>query len=619
MIQYLINNFKKTVQDLKTHKAASLDEWREWTSNGVFLSALILLPVAVLFTLPSFLAENRYDILVFDGMIFIILLIRLTYKWGSHRSWMVIWLILLFIMTTTFFITLGPHYARSAWLLFFTIMAAIFFGGRVGAAAVLINVIMLFSVYFLTGPENEAWVAVHAEPFAKYFMFVINANLIALFPTLLVSFMLARLDQTYGEQLQSMQDLEEKNQQIQQAEKTLKESETRYRTLFESAGDAIFVLKNDTFIECNQKTLGMFGCSRSDIINHSPVEFSPPVQPDGKNSKEKAMEQITNAIKGIPTIFEWQHKKLDGTLFFAEVNLNKVDFVSENLILAIVRDITQRKKMEEMMVQSEKMLSVGGLAAGMAHEINNPLAGIMQTADVMSRRLSQVDMPANIKTAKEIGINMDDINAFMEKRGILHMAGVIRESGQRVAKIVENMLSFARKSNDAVSSHNLAKLLDKILEIAETDYDFKKQYDFKNIKIVKQYEDNLPIIPCEDVKIQQVMLNILRNGSHAMQNAMETDNGYTNPTFILKLSQNPRTNMLCIEIEDNGPGMTEKVCKRIFEPFFTTKPVGEGTGLGLSVSYFIITENHRGTMSVESTPGIGTKFIMNLPVDGKNH
>ena len=102
------------------------------------------------------------------------------------------------------------------------------------------------------------------------------------------------------------------------------------------------------------------------------------------------------------------------------------------------------------------------------------------------------------------------------------------------------------------------------------------------------------MIPCEGAKIQQVMLNILRNGAQAMQDSMETNKEYIDPKFILRLFQNKESNILSIEIEDNGPGMEEKVRKRIFEPFFTTKPVGEGTGLGLFVSYFIITENHNG-------------------------
>jgi len=122
----------------------------------------------------------------------------------------------------------------------------------------------------------------------------------------------------------------------------------------------------------------------------------------------------------------------------------------------------------------------------------------------------------------------------------------------------------------------------------------------------------MPLVPCEAAKIQQVLLNIFKNGAQAMQEA-----SIEKPIFIVRVSYEEVPKTASIEIEDNGPGMDEKTRKRIFEPFFTTKPVGIGTGLGLSVSYFIITENHGGTMAVESTLGHGAKFIIHLPLKGK--
>ncbi len=291
---------------------------------------------------------------------------------------------------------------------------------------------------------------------------------------------------------------------------------------------------------------------------------------------------------------------------------------------AVIRidDVTDKVRMEEMMIQSEKMLSVGGLAAGMAHEINNPLAGMMQTANVLTSRLTVENIPANERAAAKAGVTMDAIRAFMKARGVPRMVAAINQSGRRVADIVTNMLSFARKCDDRASTHGLAELLDKTLELAATDYDLKKRYDFRRIEIRKEYEDNLPPTPCEGAKIQQVLLNILRNGAHAMQEAAEENKREgrrcENPCFILRLSREPEIDRVYIEIEDNGPGMDEATRRRIFEPFFTTKPVGVGTGLGLSVSYFIITENHGGEMSVASTPGEGSTFRITLPVKGRD-
>ena len=187
----------------------------------------------------------------------------------------------------------------------------------------------------------------------------------------------------------------------------------------------------------------------------------------------------------------------------------------------------------------------------------------------------------------------------------------IMKSGIRIASIIENMLSFARKSDASFSTHDPITLIERTLELAATDYNLKKQYDFKNITIVKKYASNLPMIACESSKIQQVILNILTNGAHAMFKNLNV----SKPKFILRLQHETDSDMLRIEIEDNGPGMNEETSKRIFEPFFTTKPVGEGTGLGLSVSYFIITENHKGTMSVSSESGKGTNFILRIPLN----
>ena len=119
---------------------------------------------------------------------------------------------------------------------------------------------------------------------------------------------------------------------------------------------------------------------------------------------------------------------------------------------------------------------------------------------------------------------------------------------------------------------------------------------------------------CEGAKIQQVLLNILRNGAEAMQKA-----AIEKPTFTVRTRFEPEGGWVFIEIEDNGPGIDEATRRRIFEPFFTTKKAGEGTGLGLSVSYFIITENHDGEMTVESDPGKGARFIIRLPLNGAEH
>ncbi len=203
---------------------------------------------------------------------------------------------------------------------------------------------------------------------------------------------------------------------------------------------------------------------------------------------------------------------------------------------------------------------------------------------------------------------MEALACYMNNRGILKMIDSVMNSGKRAAKVVDNMLSFSRKSESQFSPCDLGKMLDKTIELARNDYDLKKNFDFRKIEIVREYAPGMPSAPCEHTKIQQVILNLLKNASQAM--AAEID-PIAPPRIILRVNADDA--MARIEVEDNGPGMEENVRKRIFEPFFTTKEVGIGTGLGLSVSYFIITENHDGAMTVESTLGKGSNFIIHLP------
>ncbi|MFH2131145.1 MAG: PAS domain S-box protein, partial [bacterium] len=279
-----------------------------------------------------------------------------------------------------------------------------------------------------------------------------------------------------------------------------------------------------------------------------------------------------------------------------------------NGFYGIVRDVTDRIRIEKMMIQTEKMMSVGGLAAGMAHELNNPLAAMLQGSQNILRRLSP-DLPSNLEPARAAGIDLQKLQHYMEDREILSFINGIRESGIKASKIISNMLQFSRKSESKMAPTNLVALLENVLELASKDYNLKKKFDFRTIKLLKDYSPHMPLVPCTETEIEQVILNLLNNATWSMANQP----GNTAPQIILRVHAEQK--MARIEVEDNGPGIEAEIKKRIFEPFFTTKPVGEGTGLGLSVSYMIITNNHLGTMEVESEIGQGTRFIIRIPLN----
>ncbi|MFZ5569335.1 MAG: PAS domain S-box protein [Thermodesulfobacteriota bacterium] len=330
------------------------------------------------------------------------------------------------------------------------------------------------------------------------------------------------------------------------------------------------------------------------------VDVYPQMQSEMENVGRAIQECAIQAKAKIRSFAE------DGEERFSDITVYPL--VADGVEGAVIRidDVTDRVRIEERMIQSEKMASVGGLAAGMAHEINNPLAGILQSAAVIERYMSPGNAGSQ-KAANESGATFDAVMKFMERRGVSRMLNNIRDSAERAARIVENMLSFSRKSGPYRGEHDLADLLDKTIALAENDYDLKKHFDFRNIRIIREYASGLPRIRCEGSKLQQVFLNILKNGAQAM-----AENRAGEACFVLRIL--PDDDMIRIEIEDNGPGMAEQVRRRVFEPFFTTKGVQRGTGLGLSISYFIITEQHGGSIAVESSPGQGARFIIRLPV-----
>lgn len=277
---------------------------------------------------------------------------------------------------------------------------------------------------------------------------------------------------------------------------------------------------------------------------------------------------------------------------------------------AVIRmdDITEQVRIEEMMIQSEKMLSVGGLAAGMAHEVNNPLAAILASAHLLKKRLL-ADTGKNRKVAESLGLTHDKIKEYIEQRGVESMLEAIIDSGQRAGNVVTNMLGFSRKSDGIILEVNPLDLLDKSVELVKSGHDLKHSYNFKDIEFLREYCNDPIRIACDANKLQQVFFNVLNNGAQAMTMAhKETGRA---PSFILRGMRSG--SFFRIEIEDNGPGMNPEIRKRIFEPFFTTKAPGVGTGLGLSVTYFIVTEVLEGTIEVTSRPGRGTKFIIKLP------
>ncbi|GFK93201.1 Sporulation kinase A [Fundidesulfovibrio magnetotacticus] len=276
--------------------------------------------------------------------------------------------------------------------------------------------------------------------------------------------------------------------------------------------------------------------------------------------------------------------------------------------MVVFSDISARKRMEDMVIQSEKMVSLGGLAAGMAHEINNPLGIIVHSAQNALRRISP-GLPANEAAAAQAGVALTAVHAYLEARHIPSYLADIVDAGHRAARIVRSMLNFSRPRGTQRAPLRVRALLDKAVELAQSDWDLKKDYDIKKVRFT--YDDSAqdPSGHFVETELVQVFLNIVKNACQAMASKRYPEGQEPEVRFDVRVDGED----IVAEIRDNGPGMDEKTCRRVMEPFFTTKKVGEGTGLGLSVSYFIVTNSYGGALDVCSEPGEGTTFTVRLP------
>ncbi len=393
------------------------------------------------------------------------------------------------------------------------------------------------------------------------------------------------------------------------AEESIRESEEKFRSISANALDGIVMFDLTGKISFwNQAAETIFGYSVLEAIGMDFHQITTPGSGSIKDSKASQLLANTTLETKISKTLELVATHKNGEEIPVELSVSSLVLKGQWHAVAIVRDISERMRTQELMIQTEKMISVGGLAAGMAHELNNPLGGILLGVQNISRRLSP-ELNANKLAARETGTDLESLQGYLKKRGIIKLLDGMSELGMRASTIISDMLTFSRKSESKMEQTDLAESIGNSIELARKDYDLRKSYDFRNIDIITDIDPNLPPIFCNPVEIEQVVLNLLTNAAQAM--AEKTSNG--SPRISIRLFV--QSGKVILEIEDNGPGMDQSIQNRVFEPFFTTKPVGQGTGLGLSVSYMIITNNHAGSMEIESEPGKGTKFIIRLPLD----
>ncbi|CAM2929012.1 PAS domain S-box-containing protein [Pseudomonas gessardii] len=387
-------------------------------------------------------------------------------------------------------------------------------------------------------------------------------------------------------------------------EKKLTGFQNYLNSIIDSMPSALIALDEQLYVtQWNQEASALSGTRLDEALNQPIFLAFEPLKPYLPQLKAAVEQHTVERIERVTWV------KDDEPKHYALTFYPLMGGAGRGVVIRI-DDITQRLSLEEMMVQSEKMLSVGGLAAGMAHEINNPLGAILHNVQNIRRRLS-AELPKNLEHAEQVGVELETVNRYLQSREVPQLLDGIQQAGARAAKIVTHMLSFSRRSNRQMAPCDLPALIDQAVEIAGNDFDLAIGFDFKGQAITRQFDPLLGPVPGTANELEQVLLNLLKNAAQAIH--LREDDSEPG-RIILRTRLNPP--WAEIQVEDNGIGMSENVRKRTFEPFFTTKEIGQGTGLGLSVSYFIITNNHKGQMEVHSTLGQGTCFTLRLPLAG---
>lgn len=267
----------------------------------------------------------------------------------------------------------------------------------------------------------------------------------------------------------------------------------------------------------------------------------------------------------------------------------------------------ENRRLKKIGGKSEKMVAVGKLAAGMVNKVNRHLSRIDRATQKIRSRV-QNPAPEHLAAPDKNGLSFDGLEGYMRDQGIFNNLNEIMEAGKKASAIVSNMLSFSGIAKEGFVNEDVSNLLDQALELVSVEYTQKQDFQFSVIQIIRDFDPDLPKVKCRADELKQVFFNILSNGASAL--AGHSDNPC--PTFFMRTYA--KQDLVCVEIRDNGPGMSENIRRRIFEPLFSSKPDKENAGLGLSIAHFIITENYNGTIEVDSTPGEGSCFRLFLPL-----
>ena len=452
---------------------------------------------------------------------------------------------------------------------------------------------------------------------------------------------------------------------IEKQHNDLGEKEEKYRLLYETSNDAIVIIKNKQYIDCNKKTFTLFKCEKDFILQKPPWEFSPELQPDGETSRKKAERIFSLAERGEAQVFDWQHIRPNGEVFDVSISLNPLRIANTFYVQAVLRDITEkkltdaeleqyRKKLEALvdertkelasannelesineeltqtndelltqqqqleltlnhlretqkqLIQSEKMASIGILTSGIAHEINNPVNFISSGLAGLEIEINEViEVLEKCRKEKQGASQKDGTTPGKEDN-----QDDVKEAIENIPQLFSSMREGVERTTSIVKGLRIFSRIDseeklpaQLNEIIQSTLTILRN-KYKNRIEIKTSLVAEDGLLCFPGKLSQLILNLIHNAIDAIE-----EKGTIEIT-TRSLHNNAQFEL---SIKDTGSGIPAEYIEKIFDPFFTTKPVGKGSGLGLSISHGIVND-HGGKIRVQSEPGKGSTFTVILP------
>jgi histidine kinase len=361
-------------------------------------------------------------------------------------------------------------------------------------------------------------------------------------------------------------------------EEELEKTEKKYYAIFDNIPNPVFVLDMDTLeiLDCNTSVEGVYGYTKEEMIDRTFLELFRPEEQD----------HYRELIKTTAVINQVRHlDKNEGSLF-VNIRISPSEYPGEKVYLVTTSDITQRLETEQQLIQASKMATLGEMATGVAHELNQPLSVIKTASQFFMKKIRKKE-----KIEDDILFDMtEEIDSYVD----------------RATKIINHMRQFGRKSDVTLEKVQVNTVLKKALEI------LGQQLKVRGIEVVLDLEDDLPLVMADSDRLEQVFINLLINARDAIDERWESKPHQKGDKKItLKTKSAGRE--IAVEISDTGGGIPDPILERIFEPFYTTKKVGQGTGLGLSISYGII-KDCKGSIQAVSHKNEGAHFIIRFPI-----